>query len=165
MTPLGKMLLSARDHRIWCKPKYVHYRRRRRDVRPACSYSCRGLHIRPGLYVQQTCSGGSGQRADQQVCDASCRHIGISPPPQSNVVTNQPHRVLCCSRNNPADAPESYPDEIREVLARSHENNVRDGVTGGLLFSEGCFAQVLEGPCIRSRARSNASSAMGGIRT
>ena len=35
---------------------------------------------------------------------------------------------------------------MRGILAVSRANNARDGVTGGLLFSEGCFAQVLEGP-------------------
>jgi hypothetical protein len=58
----------------------------------------------------------------------------------------QLYRVLYCSRNNLAGAPETYPDGIREILARSRVNNARDGVTGGLLFSDGCFAQILEGP-------------------
>ena len=35
---------------------------------------------------------------------------------------------------------------IRGILAVSRRNNARDGITGGLLFSDGCFAQVLEGP-------------------
>ena len=56
------------------------------------------------------------------------------------------YRVLYCSRNNLGGAPESYAEEIRGILAKSRENNARDGVTGGLLFSDGCFAQVLEGP-------------------
>ncbi len=56
------------------------------------------------------------------------------------------YRVLYCSRNSIPGAPEVVADHIRAILARSRHNNARDGVTGGLLFSTGCFAQVLEGP-------------------
>ena len=58
----------------------------------------------------------------------------------------QLHRVLYCSRNLIPGAAEAVAAEVRGVLAVSRMNNARDGVTGGLLFSEGCFAQVLEGP-------------------
>ena len=56
------------------------------------------------------------------------------------------HRVLYCSRNLIPGAPEAVAAHIRGILAVSRRNNARDGITGGLLFSEGCFAQVLEGP-------------------
>ena len=58
---------------------------------------------------------------------------------------NRLYRVLYCSRNDLSGTPETYLGEIRGILAASRENNARDGVTGGLLFSQGCFAQVLEG--------------------
>ncbi len=58
----------------------------------------------------------------------------------------QLHRVLYCSRNLIPGAPEAVAAHIRSILATSRRNNARDGITGGLLFSEGCFAQVLEGP-------------------
>lgn len=58
----------------------------------------------------------------------------------------QLHRVLYCSRNLIPGGPEAVAAAIRSILATSRENNARDGITGGLLFSEGCFAQVLEGP-------------------
>ncbi len=58
----------------------------------------------------------------------------------------QLYRVLYCSRNTLTGTADTYPDEIQRILAVSRENNHRDGVTGGLLFSDGCFAQVLEGP-------------------
>lgn len=58
----------------------------------------------------------------------------------------QLHRVLYCSRNLIPGAPEAVAADIRGILAVSRRNNARDGITGGLLFSEGCFAQVLEGP-------------------
>ena len=56
------------------------------------------------------------------------------------------HRVLYCSRNLIPGTPEAVAADIRSILAASRRNNARDGITGGLLFSEGCFAQVLEGP-------------------
>ncbi len=58
----------------------------------------------------------------------------------------QLHRVLYCSRNLIPGDPESVAADIRSILAASRRNNARDGVTGALLFSQGCFAQVLEGP-------------------
>ena len=56
------------------------------------------------------------------------------------------YRVLYCSRNSILGSPEVVADNILAILARSRRNNSRDRVTGGLLFSTGCFAQVLEGP-------------------
>ena len=35
---------------------------------------------------------------------------------------------------------------LERLLTLSRRNNQRDGVTGALLFSQSCFAQVLEGP-------------------
>jgi len=58
----------------------------------------------------------------------------------------QLHRVLYCSRNLIPGTPEAVAADIRSILATSRRNNTRDGIAGGLLFSEGCFAQVLEGP-------------------
>ncbi len=58
----------------------------------------------------------------------------------------QLYRVLYCSRNRIGGASTVIADEIASILARSRANNAREGVTGGLLFSAGCFAQVLEGP-------------------
>ena len=56
------------------------------------------------------------------------------------------YRVLYCSRNSILGAPQVVADDILAILAKSRRNNSRDRVTGGLLFSTGCFAQVLEGP-------------------
>ena len=58
----------------------------------------------------------------------------------------QLHRVLYCSRNLIPGTPEEVAADVHSILATSRRNNARDGITGGLLFSEGCFAQVLEGP-------------------
>ena len=56
------------------------------------------------------------------------------------------HRVLYCSRNLIPGGPEAVAADVGRILAASRRNNARDGVTGALLFSQGCFAQVLEGP-------------------
>ncbi len=37
-------------------------------------------------------------------------------------------------------------DELMELLAKSRRNNAQRGVTGMLLYKDGSFAQVLEGP-------------------
>ena len=55
------------------------------------------------------------------------------------------HRVLYCSRNH-LSASSDVTAEIDGILAASRANNSRDGITGVLLYSDGCFAQVLEGP-------------------
>ena len=58
----------------------------------------------------------------------------------------QLHRVLYCSRNLIPGPSEAVAADVRSILAASRRNNARDGITGALLFSQGCFAQVLEGP-------------------
>ncbi|MEO0881694.1 MAG: BLUF domain-containing protein [Pseudomonadota bacterium] len=37
------------------------------------------------------------------------------------------------------------PSELEDVLVNARQNNARDGVTGMLIYHEGCFFQVLEG--------------------
>ena len=56
------------------------------------------------------------------------------------------YQVVYCSRTRIPGAPETVSENIGGILARSRENNARDQVTGGLLFCDGCFAQVVEGP-------------------
>lgn len=51
------------------------------------------------------------------------------------------YRIVYCSRNR----TETGIEEFGRILAISRINNARDGVTGALLFSDGSFAQVLEG--------------------
>ena len=58
----------------------------------------------------------------------------------------QLYRVLYCSRNLVPGGADSIAAHVRSILSVSRRNNARDGITGGLLFSTGCFAQVLEGP-------------------
>lgn len=52
------------------------------------------------------------------------------------------YRIVYCSRNT----AETGPEEFWRILAVSRAKNARDGVSGALLFSNGSFAQVLEGP-------------------
>lgn len=59
------------------------------------------------------------------------------------------YQLVYCSQNMMTDAHASGPavaNEIQAILAKSRANNRRAGVTGALLFSADCFAQVLEGP-------------------
>ena len=60
--------------------------------------------------------------------------------------TSPLHRLVYCSRNAIADADADAAREVGHILEVSRRNNRRDGVTGALLYDEGCFAQVLEGP-------------------
>ncbi|MEL7489038.1 MAG: BLUF domain-containing protein [Pseudomonadota bacterium] len=41
---------------------------------------------------------------------------------------------------------EMEPLDLRGILDKARRNNARDGVTGALLYAEGGFIQVLEGP-------------------
>ena len=60
-------------------------------------------------------------------------------------MTTDLFRLVYCSRNM-IFADQSDPaTEIAKILALSRANNARDGITGALLYSDGCFAQVLEG--------------------
>ena len=58
----------------------------------------------------------------------------------------QLYRVLYCSRSTIKGGADAIIVDIDRILAVSRRNNARQGITGGLLFSDGCFAQVLEGP-------------------
>jgi hypothetical protein len=49
------------------------------------------------------------------------------------------------SRNAIEGTSDEMQAAIAAILASARRNNARHGVTGALLFSDGCFAQVLEG--------------------
>lgn len=61
-------------------------------------------------------------------------------------MTDKLYRVLYCSRMLLSREPKALDAEVSQILAASRRNNASSAITGGLLFSEGCFAQVLEGP-------------------
>ena len=50
------------------------------------------------------------------------------------------------SRNLIAGSPAEVEAEVSGILAVAREKNRAAGISGALLFSGGCFAQVLEGP-------------------
>ncbi len=54
-------------------------------------------------------------------------------------------RLVYCSRNMIPALHGDAAAEVGQILETSRANNARAGVTGALLYSDGCFAQVLEG--------------------
>ncbi|KQT57554.1 MULTISPECIES: BLUF domain-containing protein [unclassified Aureimonas] len=56
------------------------------------------------------------------------------------------HRLVYYSRNHISCDDGVFGANVDDILAKSRTNNVRDQITGALLFNAGCFAQVLEGP-------------------
>lgn len=61
-------------------------------------------------------------------------------------MTQNLHRLVYYSRNHISDDEAVFAANVDDILAKSRTNNVRDRITGALLFNAGCFAQVLEGP-------------------
>jgi blue light- and temperature-responsive anti-repressor len=59
---------------------------------------------------------------------------------------NDIHRLVYCSRNEIQGSSAEVIDEIHKILLSARVNNAREGISGALLFNEGLFAQVLEGP-------------------
>lgn len=61
----------------------------------------------------------------------------------------QVYKLVYCSRNLLSESRAEQNAEVQKILESSRRNNVRDGVTGALLFNGEWFAQVLEGPLAR----------------
>lgn len=61
-------------------------------------------------------------------------------------MTEPLHALSYFSRNTVDETGGRLPVEIGQILAAARRNNRQGDVTGALLFSGGCFAQVLEGP-------------------
>ncbi len=64
----------------------------------------------------------------------------------------QVYKLLYCSRNLLGGSLAEQEVEVQKILASSRRNNVREGVTGALLFNGEWFAQVLEGPLAKVEA-------------
>jgi hypothetical protein len=60
-------------------------------------------------------------------------------------MTSRLHSLAYFSRNQIQGTVEEVHAEIATILASARRHNAQHGVTGALLFSDGCFAQVLEG--------------------
>ena len=56
------------------------------------------------------------------------------------------YRLVYSSKNLLHGAESDIAATVAEILATSQRNNARAGVTGALMFNQGAFAQVLEGP-------------------
>ena len=69
-----------------------------------------------------------------------------APPSDVPGTPDSLFRLVYCSRNAISGAPDDVAREIARILAVSRHDNACDGITGALLYDEGCFVQVLEGP-------------------
>ncbi len=61
-------------------------------------------------------------------------------------MSDEIYRLVYYSHNLIAGAQDEFAENVADILAKSRANNLRDRITGALLFNAGCFAQVLEGP-------------------
>ena len=61
-------------------------------------------------------------------------------------MNNEIHKIVYCSRNEIRGTDSQIIAEVQNILATARKNNAKAGITGALLFNEGLFAQVLEGP-------------------
>ena len=69
----------------------------------------------------------------------------LTPTPVPPVAASEEEFVLQLGYASAATV-EFSDDDLRELLAKSRSNNMAAGITGMLLYHEGSFLQVLEGP-------------------
>jgi blue light- and temperature-responsive anti-repressor len=62
-------------------------------------------------------------------------------PMESNL-----YKLVYCSRNRIQGSNAEVTSELQTILSSARRNNPALGLTGALLYNEGNFAQVLEGP-------------------
>lgn len=55
------------------------------------------------------------------------------------------YKLVYCSHGAIGEEAASFTSVIEQILDASRRQNTEAGVTGALMFNEGCFAQVLEG--------------------
>ena len=81
--------------------------------------------------------------------DVFARHLAKqdTPNPQENAMTDTDdlYRLSYYSRNNIDGAATTDAKQIEQILEAARRNNEQIGVTGALMFTDGFFAQVLEG--------------------
>ena len=65
---------------------------------------------------------------------------------KERTVETNTYSLVYCSRNRIRGTAGEIGAAVESILASSRINNERAGLTGALLFSEGLFAQALEGP-------------------
>ena len=61
-------------------------------------------------------------------------------------MSNRNYRIIYMSRNLLPGSPDEIAAQVETILAVSRRNNGPAGVGGVLMFNNGCFLQVLEGP-------------------
>ncbi len=61
-------------------------------------------------------------------------------------MSEQIFRIVYCSQNVMAGDERRRKEVMERIFELSRANNGRQGVTGALLYNDGFFAQVLEGP-------------------
>jgi hypothetical protein len=59
---------------------------------------------------------------------------------------NSLFHLIYVSRNEIQGDQKDVLLEIEDILTTARENNAKKEITGALIFNDGCFAQVLEGP-------------------
>ena len=96
--------------------------------------SAQGYLISPPVPIGETLSIGRGHRAAQP--------SRVDPPEPAEPDL---FRLVYHSRNAIVGLEEEVDASVRQILAASQRNNRSDGVTGALMFTDGLFAQILEG--------------------
>ena len=56
------------------------------------------------------------------------------------------YNLAYISKNTIQGTPDEIREQVRDILATAHRNNIAMDVTGALLYSGGYFCQVIEGP-------------------
>ncbi len=56
------------------------------------------------------------------------------------------YRLVYCSRNRLQGGELDVTREIQHILATARANNAKIGISGALMYNDGNFAQILEGP-------------------
>ena len=106
-----------------------------RDIVANGCGSAQGYLISPPVPIGQTLAIGRGHRAERRA----------SPPAEQTAETGL-YRLVYYSRNAILGLVEEVDASVRQILGSSQRNNGADGVTGALMFTDGLFAQILEGP-------------------
>ena len=94
--------------------------------------SAQGYLISPPVPIEQTMGMRSGHRAD--------------PPVAASGVATDLYRLVYYSTNTLVGLEEEVTESVSQILRTSQRNNAAVGVSGALMFTDGLFAQILEGP-------------------
>ena len=91
--------------------------------------SAQGYLISPPVPIDQTIGMGSGHRA------------GATAAADTDL-----YRLIYYSANTIVGLEEEVTESVAQILRTSQRNNAAVGVSGALMFTDGLFAQILEGP-------------------